>query len=854
MLELANRVDLSSQLGILFESHANQHHDKAFGNPYPSMPVHAAIPEHEQLSDLTQSSLSLSRQQIGPQIISRYPKFGRHNDDKERKESLTDVASTTSGSSLMSHPHLYVEPNLIGPHSEELRSAIALARSFYQRADFKSAESMLAKCRKLCEDADKTVGGYHLVSINAQLAAISLFRGNYLGAETQFSQLLEDLEKLNIGRGSSKDELELDLKRWLSVALLYQRQYDKAEMKLNALAKEIALRGRSTLRVQVLRDLSLANAHLGRYSLAKRHIKEAKAHILERSKRLERISWLNSHEPKEAEEQKRRLITMQDMLCSVESMIETLWGYYERALVCNQKALHGLEKSFGPRHLRTLECASHKSFLLARNSIISEAEKECIRVLDLMKIELGQQHPQTLKTYENLIFILKSQKRLAEAMDTAKSLKYRSKEAFGEKHPQTLSSWLTLAEVQLETGDYFDAVSELRDLVRMSHQIYGRNHMHSLEHSATYARALLHIGSSEEGKLVVLGTFQEQRALSFPSSKDHNAPASAPSASPNDKAVENIHAEALIRGFIDQIVQNSDDPEIHPSILFNLETFALLERDGEEPNWGLVIKILNFVWKQRTKVMNETNALTISARNALAMAFRDGAGTDVELDHAQSHFREIVRLRTQTLGKAHPDVLAAQRELIMINCMLDQGSEYPELLESQDHGEGAESSSAKDAPSNPRTPITHDLDGNAWLFVEGESERIFSMHEIRLGEQHTETLNSHIWLLTVRLILQREKLWEETLKKLLSRLRNPHLCGQRIMQSVLMRRKVASLLARNGNNDRRVDILRGILEDIKSPNDALLNSVLDRVRRTIEEEIRNDACSLDEHWREIQGK
>lgn len=831
---------LPEKLEKLFQQYTDQHGGKA--SKYlglPSAPALAAIPEHKQSRHPVRQSLSPARQPIGMDLMLRYPGLEMYHE--RGTEASTDVDSTTSGSSQLSHP--LMETGITESLSQETVSAIALARSFYQRAEFSNAETTFKTSRALCEPIEDLVRRYQVICIDAQLAAITLFRGNYLDAENQFVGLLATLKNV-LPTSLQKDDLELDLQRWLATALLYQKQYDKAKEKLDALNSELPSRGHDVARVRILRDLSLANAHLGRYDLAERQIKSAEGRILER---LRVIQSKFDPVPRGVDDDKRssrlralrELNAAQNMIHMAKSIVESSWGFYENSLVFNKKALRGLEERFGQRHFRTLECGSRASVLLAHNSIIPEGEKECLRVLDLMRKNLGPEHPETLKAYENLVFIMRLQKRLAEALDTAKSLKWRSKAALGERHPQTLGSSLALSKVYLEVGNYLDAYLEMRNLVVLSQKTYGARHINTLQYRATYARTLFEFGLFDEAKSEALSSFQEQQKLFCVP-----GPTQPPStASLDGNAEESVGAETLFRTFIDHIEKNSHDFKIHPSILFNMETFALLEKEKREPDHDLVVKVFKFVWTQRTKAMKKTHALTISVRNAYAIALRDRSGNEAELIHAETHFREIVRLRMQTLGQAHPDVHSAQREFLIINCMLDRLSEYPVTIDSHTEREGSSDSSGNHEPSEPISH-TRGLDNAAWVDVEDKSWRIFSMHELHFGGEHIETINSHIWLLTVQLILQREELWRKTLQKLLSRLCSYDSCSQRIIRSILLRREVASLLARDGNESERVEVLRGILEDIKSSQHEILSAALDHLRETIEEKDTKEAGNL----------
>lgn len=121
---------------------------------------------------------------------------------------------------------------------------------------------------------------YDFIAIDEQLAAISLYRGQYSKAKTEFERLSKETQCLERIPPVQKEELVQDLKRWRAVVMLHQGQYKAAVREFKALLKhgqgQENSEAQRMLRVHVLRDLSLALAHLGPYSQVRGQIGSAK--------------------------------------------------------------------------------------------------------------------------------------------------------------------------------------------------------------------------------------------------------------------------------------------------------------------------------------------------------------------------------------------------------------------------------------------------------------------------------------------------------------------------------------------------------------------------------------------------
>lgn len=752
-----------------------------------------------------------------------------------------------------------------------------LADSYYQRADFHNAGSTFQRCKKLLEGFDSPGVRYMCIAIDQQLAAISLLSGRYSEAQPAFEELLEKAHGISDSR---KWEVIRELRRWKALTLLHQGQYKDAAEELGQLLEEIdGSPGTDVMfNIQVQKDYSLALAHLGPYSQVRKQIARARTELqtyiqhygspsdknviqnTQTSKDELAGASVSEHgtgtrldiPTKDKATLHRKLRVKQDYLRFTEAAIYSLWGFYKEALQDSDKALRGLEQSLGTRHIKTLECASLNAKLLAQNFQVSQAEKICNKTLNTMKKELGPHHPHTLETTGHLIYILKLQYRLAEAMDTANSLRRSTRKNFDKQHPQTLNSSLLLSEIQLSAGDYFAAVIGLRYLVSISEPIYGDNNLATLLHNSTYARALCQFGAIRKAEEVAILTLRRQRkALILPKIQNTSA-SDAPSSVCGDfrgSSAETLKDSDLIRSTLEAIRQDADDLRIHPSLLFTLETLALVETNKGDPDWTLAEDIMDCCWQRKKLVVGKKHAehaFSLAAEFELAMVLQDETDGDERLEQKYEHLKHVCTRRMAVFEETHPEVLAVQRELIITSCKLGQWRGLPKQ---STHTAKPSTRSEPDDPDHEpgQSTSTSDIDtlgvpfGNdIWAMVEEESTRILSMNEMQLGDIHPETLKSHFWLFTLQLLVCKDVVPDSMMQDLLSRLRHPRMLSQRIADSVHMRHNMAFLLSQNNHFLEALSILRQIPGDIAGSDlnqDGIIKGVLAELRQATDQRI-----------------
>lgn len=720
------------------------------------------------------------------------------------------------------------------------RKTIRLANSYYQRAEFVNAEAAFQRSKELLEGAmgPSIRQSYQFIAIDEQLAAISLYRGQYSEAKGNFERLLKMAHRLEQIPTIQKRELVQDLKRWIAVVMLHQGQYESAFLEFKAVLQDGQVDGSWTspgvsriLRIHVHRDLSLALAHLGPYSQVQEEIKSAEEELESYIQNEESVLHSKSFQsPAEADTEtassgavgiksnaqastedkssrgmQRKLAVKREYLNFVQAMIYYLWGFYDKALERCEEATRGLEERLGGRHMKTLECASLRALLLAKNYQLSAAENCCSQTLQTMRKELGTRHPHTLEATGRLVSIFTSQYRLAEATATAVSLQTYTKKKFGDEHPQTFNSRLLLSQVKLATGDYIDALGRLQELVKASRSFYGEENLITLTHNSTYARALYLAGALTEAEEVSKMTLRNQRRFF-----------ALPTGLETKTREICLSLQRLIADRLEAMDRKEDDLRIHPLFLSTLETTALIELSKKDPDRASAREILGCCWRWKSRVLGEDHAFTLAAEYEFAMTFEDEDDDNEETLQRQEHMRHIYLRRITMLQDTHPDVLTAKRELIIINCTLGVWTDLPTTAEARSDVHGGESSGDDGSILADMAVTGKTMDGETWAVAESESQRIFSMHKMHLGGTHPETLKSHLWLFELQVQLGRNVETQTCMRSLLSVLHEPRILRQRFVDSVRIRHQMALALLYSGHHLQAARILHQIPEEMKA--------------------------------------
>lgn len=782
----------------------------------------------------------------------------RDSTDSKPRDSLTSI------STMLSQPLILksIAENSDFSYPKAWKETLALANSYYQRADFPNACVAFRRCKKILpevRDLNSAMNhGLIEIALDEQLAAIFLYRGLCSEAYSEFQRLLDKARQLSQTPEGRTERLIRDLQRWTAVVLLHQGKYEEAAVEFRDLLEQSNKHGDHPqawrlFRMQVQRDLGLAVAHLGPYLKACQHIQAAKQELEEYllipagvSQSAETLAKEDLPEPsvastvgsstanpadsltanKDDTDTSRKFQVKRDHLGFIEATIYSLWGFHMKALEISEKALRGLNQNLGERHLKTLECASLNALLLANNSQPLQAERSCTQTLQNMKRELGPKHPLTLEATGRLVYILKLQYRLSEAATTALSLQKLTQETYDAQHPQALQSRLILYDVQAVAGDYFAAVEGLHELVKASAS-EKMGLLTALVQKSAYARALYQAGALHQAEELSISTLREQRRESFLSTRS------------KDSLQRTESSSHLINVTVEAIDQDADDLRISPSVLFTLETIALSIANKPKPDLSLASKILDCCWRRQRDVMGHNHAFTLASRFELALTFQGEPGGDGKaIETRARHLKHVYLRRMTILEDTHPDVLTARRELIITMCELGRWSDLPYSANASNFEQYS------NATEGVSEDTSKEFDDMTWDLVESESMRILSMHEMQLGETHPETLKSHLWIFTLQIFFGGDVLDETCMNELIHRLTNPRVLSQRLVQSVQMMHQMASLLLRNGHPLAALSILHRIPAKMASPPRSRdLSEVFDMIFKGLGK--RTDQMTLD---------
>ncbi|KAI1743093.1 hypothetical protein F4680DRAFT_471953, partial [Xylaria scruposa] len=742
---------------------------------------------------------------------------------------------------------------------ENLKGTIDLGKAFLERGELRSAETAFVRCQRFLEHLEHHQKLRYEVEIRVQLAGIKLHRGGYKEAHDEFKTVLS---KMN---GFSMIEKNI-VKRWIAISLLLQGLYEQAVEKFDLLLKTDLSHISLTDEVPIRRDLALASAYKGDYQQALREI-IASRDCLERlesqshdTKKLTptksneiaqpKVSTIKNEIPgnelSEAPSTKapNECPAKSHHLYLAESKIRYMRGEFEIALAMAEKALHGMKERWGTTHLKTLDCASLHSILLAFNSRISEAEAECNKTLLETRAQLGPRHPQTLETMGYLVKIWLFQARLVEASDTAKSLAKTTESSMTVEHPQTHRCRYLVAETLLATGDYTSADIELRHVIKA----YRDCHPDTLCYQSRLALAKYHQGKLQEAGELSIFVLEEQCKIYNISNFKGALPEKSDGGAKSGRPMKTLSEyQETLKDLLNMIKKDAANLWIHPNLLQTLRTIALVAQQSDDLG-DLGFRVFSVIWERNRSYLPKPSIFTIDSEYDLALAYREGAESpEVEnsLKMAAGHFKTVYRERFSVLGPMHVGTISARRELIITKCAL--GYWEPPL----------KLGGTKDIDHVPGKLAAYDegdclLDNMKWGLVETESRDIVYQHEGLVGKNHPETLKSLLWLLMVQILLRNEKGADEILQKGLQRLRHKSMRYERFIESLSLEQKFAlALLDLGGKYElKALHILREIsyaIEDLSEKDRRILQRSIELLKRSVDREISRLSLDVQYH-------
>ena len=743
-------------------------------------------------------------------------------------------------------------------YNEAAESSINLARSFMKRGELNSAEVALLRSRHVLETSHIHENSIYRIEVNVQLASIDLFRGKYNEAYNNFQQIRS---KLNEGQFDVRIKAELE--RWIAISLIYQGKYSDAATKLEHLVTTSDTVGSSKTdsdELQLRRDLAFTYACLGNYSEAQDELKIAYRLLDALDKRLSNpplgtdgIHVRSGDSQLQAEEQAAKfrddstrtneLREKEDLLHFTKAKIGLMWGEYRDALESSRKALVGLRKRWGSRHLKTLECASFHALLLAISGRVAEGQRTCTSTVDIMRKQLGPKHPETVEAMCRLVRIYKMQCRLAEAVDTSRSLAKDTRSTMSEEHPQVLHSSSILAEMEIAVGNYASARKELERTVEIARKHYGTTHPDTLDHLSLLALALYHCGATDKAYSLGLEILSEQRKLYLTYDAKGKQRYSASGNMDMDKlrgSNTKLAAKLLLDHVINIVGSNQDTTIIHPSILFTLRILGLIgQRKADADRLNLAQQIFKAIWtRHRSPLEGSKSAISeellpafpdspiigLDSEHDFALCLRESADEnnyERDLATAVVCLRNVYKSRSDILGWKHPSTQRARRDLIIANFALGRW---------EDMSEKAACLTFKDSksPEQDRSQMgalpeahTNPFNAEGWKHIEASSLEIFQRFEGQLGRNHPETLQSLLWVLMIQALIRKDEDFGMYLKKARDRLRDKSTRDQRLAECLYLEYGFATIICDPTFTDTPANYAFESLEMFRSISEAV---------------------------------
>lgn len=759
-----------------------------------------------------QKMVTTSRDTILYPDIRKMPSFqemyGRRTlGSNDKDEEVLSVVSTP-----------YQDPNTF---SNQLWSVVRLASSFLQKGELENSQVLFEKALKYKTSDTPLLAE---ISIDIQIAAVKMYRGKYEQSKSDLHSLKSKIARVrpsNDSETQTRDHLRYHCRRWLTSCMLLAGEWRCAASDMEALLDADA----SRFHVRLYRDLALAYAYLGEYGNARKNVKIAE----ERAKSVTMVqpddqeaegSERDVGKTPEAEvsslEEPRRMLhikqdkesrTKEKSVQIVSATLDMLSGDYTAALAASSDSLDFMNTTVGARHLKTLATSTLKGWCLAYNGRYGEAESLCSTTYKALTQALGLRHPQTLEAMECLVYVFRSQGRFAEAIGTGRlldSLSSQRTDDLGSSHPQPIRAKFQLAESLLANGDYVASKAIFDELLPLAETDRGHQHPETLRYKSGQARVLLYLGRFRKAQDLALDVAVGQFDLLIQSQdcgpNFHGLPK-------NWRTGAHVDPKQHLYELLDNVPRQIT---MHPFLISNMQLLANIEvrrvqqtgQNDRRAELALARKILEALRSRQPQTIAESTPLSTSIEFDLAILLKEENSKPNDMDKSIELFSRVYEIRKKQLGENHLDTLCAQRELIIARCL-----RHPEGIEPDDNMLGV---------------------------VKKASDSILKSLESRLGVLHPETLTSQLWCFTVDSLLQvdyaghENKSWED----LSQNLSDPDLMDERLIESFVMKKRLAGLLYGSGNSQAALDLLDRTISEIddaimKSQDEELKEIVLD---------------------------
>jgi tetratricopeptide (TPR) repeat protein len=632
---------------------------------------------------------------------------------------------------------------------------------------------------------------------NSQLAFIEMHLGNYDESQKRLDTL-QIAQQVGGSLTRDSDMMHI-LIRNESELLLLQGRYSDSQTGLDDLRK----RGKKD--ATCLRLLALTSAHLGQLEAAENYINDAFTLLESGGKFPPR-----SHEPaapafetsgssrrcqtylKDKTESSRPWELQKYMLLHAKAVTYRVSGNYSGFLREAQSSLRGLRDSLPATHFRILEATTLEAEALAHMSDLKGAEASCLRALSLIKDNLGVKHPQHLHAMSVLVLVFRLQSRLQESVATGRSLVAVMGDILGAYHPVTLDCREELSIAYSLSGMYLSAAEEIDKVVSIS-QSQGDERPDIGRYLCTQASIYLAAGRTDDARQKAMDALKHQlNSWHYLASRCNHYPDWHEN---EDTVLKRIflYLEKDIRAGLN--APPEDLPVTSTTVVHLLDTTEVLARvqlRRLKENHGSVtlFPVQNFLrsaFTLRAKLLGEDHHLTLQAQFWLAQSLSEDPSESLRL------LRHVYIRRKEVLGDFHLDTLTTKMDYIKTSCVVNQW-ESPNIEKNPGHeplpgivspgpGISPDGWKKKNPSHEPLPDIVSPGPGispDGWKKLVGCSQEVAAQQDAALGEDHPETINSLIWVMT--LWLTHDSPCVDIWNTIHERLGRPHVRRERLIE------------------------------------------------------------------------
>ncbi|KAK8877589.1 hypothetical protein PGQ11_002535 [Apiospora arundinis] len=500
------------------------------------------------------------------------------------------------------------------------------------------------------------------------------------------------------------------------------------------------------------------------------------------------------------------------MLSLTSARIEFQWGKREEALTHGKRAHEVSQWRWGSRHPLTLKCASFHALLLAFNSRSNEGLDLGILTWKTMEQEreLGRHHPDTIEALGHLTQIY------------SKALKARC----------------LLAEIYLTLGKYASAEREVRKALESSQKLYRKTDPERFRYKSILALAMYHSGKLDRAYRTTCSILASDWdiGLACGTKAIHHIEWYLFSSPESDGETDNIDQPRLDAAI--EIIGNELERElIHPSLYMALLVIALVGKQRADTNGA--VNARRIIHMRRPRIMIGSPLLALSYEVSLLRVSKpdDDGDYDMGLVHT---LKQIQYELWDTWSNANSITASARRELIIAQFHLGEWTD-PEL-----HPGSVSGTDPHDFWNEILPDLPENLEKKSMSIIQMVSEEILMIHEARLGYCHPETMESLIWLFTLRALLLLPESLPELLNTGLERLHDEDARKERLAQSLRFEHRLATVILHTTLVDMIPDFALRALEMLRSICDTIAQLPEKDTEEGHSALLRGDLADLEE--------